>query len=166
MVCFRLKPHKGSKRGAQTGPNPTDRAKTGVKLHLFVDQKGIPLSVGITGANVHDKHSVADVLDSTRIRSARGPRRPINLCMDKGYDYADVDIALRRRRIQPHIRRRGEQPLLGSPRRRPKRWVVERTISWLLNFRAIRIRWERSAANYSALLALACSLLVFKRSLS
>lgn len=84
--------------------------------------------------------------------------------MDKGYDYADVDFALRERRIKAHIRRRGEHPLLGSPRRKPKRWVVERTISWLMNFRAIRIRWERQPDNYLAIVTLGCALLALKRS--
>ena len=42
----------------------------------------------ITGANVHDKWMVAEALDAVALRASRGSRRPENLCLDKGYDYA------------------------------------------------------------------------------
>jgi transposase len=153
------------KKGDLTGPNPTDRAKSGVKIHVLTDQRGIPLSVGITGANVNDHLFTGPALDGIRIRAPRGPRRPVNLCMDKGYDYASVDLIVRSKGVCPHIRRRGEDPLLGSPRRKPKRWVVERTISWLQNFRGIRTRWDRKGKNYYSMLLFASALLVYKRSL-
>ena len=35
----------GVKRGAHTGPNPTDRAKPGCKRHVICDANGIPLLV-------------------------------------------------------------------------------------------------------------------------
>ena len=37
-----------------TGPNPTDRGKLGTKRHILTDVQGIPLSVVITAANIHD----------------------------------------------------------------------------------------------------------------
>jgi putative transposase len=40
--------------GKKTGPNPTDRGKRGVKRSLATDARGVPLSVDIEGANVHD----------------------------------------------------------------------------------------------------------------
>ena len=66
------------------------------------------ISVVLTGANVHDKWPVADVLDAVIVRNSRGPRRPKNLCLDKGYDYADPEAEIISRRITPHIRRRGD----------------------------------------------------------
>lgn len=36
------------------GPNPTDRAKNGVKRSLLVEADGGPLSVIVAGANVPD----------------------------------------------------------------------------------------------------------------
>lgn len=154
---------EGSKRGALTGPNPTDRGKSGVKRCLVTDAKGIPLGVVLAGANVHDKWLLEPTLDSVGIRSSRGPRRPKNLCLDKGFDYADTEKAVRRRGIIPHIRRRGEPPLLGCIRGKPRRWVVERTNSWHNNFRAIKIRWDVKAENHHALLLLACALITFNR---
>ena len=155
---------EGAKRGDHTGPNPTDRAKLGVKRHILTDGRGVPLSVCITGANVHDKWMVAPVLDAVVARAPRGPRRPVNLCLDKGYDYADAEAAVRKRGIVPHIRRRGEA-LLGCYKGKPRRWVIERTNSWHNRFRALLIRWERKADNYRALVCLGCAIIAFQQAL-
>lgn len=48
--------------GVKTGKNPTDRAKSGAKIHLLVDERGAPLAIHITGANEHDKWSVDDLI--------------------------------------------------------------------------------------------------------
>ena len=119
---------QGTKRGVDTGPNPTDQSKLGVKRHVLTDGRGVPLAVLITAANVHDKWMVASMLDAVVIRAPRGPRRPRHLCLDKGYDYQNAEAAVRVRGITPHIRRRGEQPLIGCVRGKPRRWVVERTV--------------------------------------
>ena len=37
-----------------TGPNPTDRSKSGTKRSLLVDGQGIPLGITVDGANRHD----------------------------------------------------------------------------------------------------------------
>jgi len=119
--------------------------------------------VKITGANVHDKHMLAPTLDAVVIRTARGPRRPAHLCLDKGYDYPDCDAAVRQRRIKPHIRRRGEKKMIGCFRGKPRRWVVERTNSWHNRFRGLLIRWETTGANYLALVQLACALIALQQ---
>ena len=134
-----------------------------MKRHVLTDARGVPLAVRITGANVHDKWLVAEVLDAVVVRRLFGPRRPRHLCLDKGYDYADCEAAVRVRGIIPHIRRRGEQPLVGCIRGKPRRWVVERTNSWHNRFRGLLIRWERIAENYLAMLQLACGLIAFQQ---
>ena len=154
---------EGAKRGDLTGPSPTDRAKRGVKRHVLTDGRGVPLSAEISGANVHDKWLAAQTLDSVVMRAPRGPRRPENICLDKGYDYADVDAAIRQRRITPHIRRRGEPPLLGRYKGKARRWVVERTNSWHNRFRGLLIRWERIGALYLGLVHFACGLIAFQQ---
>lgn len=132
---------------------------------MLTDARGVPLGVTITGANVHDKWLVGETLDSVVLRAPRGPRRPDHLCLDKGYDYADSEKAVRDRRITPHIRRRGEQPLVGVARGKPRRWVVERTNSWHNRFRGLLVRWERKAANYLAMLQLASGMIAFRTAL-
>ena len=122
----------------------------------------MPIALEISGANVHDKWGLAETLDNIILRAPRGPRRPRHLCLDKGYDYPDTEREVRRRRIQPHIRRRGEPPLLGCVRGKPRRWVVERTNSWHNQFRGLLVRWERKASNYRALCELACALIAYR----
>lgn len=154
---------ESAKGGSATGPNPTDRAKLGVKRHILTDERGVPLSAIITGANVHDKWMVAQTLDAVALRAARGPRRPTHLCLDKGYDYRDAEACVRARGIIPHIRRRGENALVGCVRGKARRWVVERTNSWHNRFRALLVRWERKGEQYLAMLHLACGLIAFRQ---
>jgi putative transposase len=134
-----------------------------VKRHILTDGRGVPLAAVTTGANVHDKWLVARVLDAIVVRAPRGPRRPTHLCLDKGYDYADAEAAVRARGIVPHIRRRGEPPLLGVVHGRPRRWVVERTASWHNRFRGLLVRWERRADNYLAMVQLVCGIIAFQQ---
>lgn len=72
----RLRQSAGRKRGPLTGPNPTDRGKLGSKIHLITDRNGLPLSLGISGANMHDSLGLEPLVRGIPpIRSRRGPRR-------------------------------------------------------------------------------------------
>jgi putative transposase len=73
--------------GTQTGRNPTDRGKSGSKIHLLVDELGAPLAIWITGANEHDKWSVDDLI--VHIVTKR-PYSEQHFCADRGYDFVDV----------------------------------------------------------------------------
>ena len=146
------------------GPNPTDRAKNGVKTSLLVEQDGGPLAITIAGANVPD----AQLLDAT-IRAIVLERPepeaayPQHLCLDKGYDNATGWGACVDHDYEPHIALIRD-PRPPRPKRQPaRRWVVERTIAWLHQCRGILIRWERKAENYLAFLKLACILLWYRR---
>ncbi len=61
------------------GPNPTDRGKKGLKIHLIVDPHGLPLSIGISAANLHDSQAliplVRDIPPSAHVAApdAGGP---------------------------------------------------------------------------------------------
>jgi putative transposase len=63
-----------------------------------------------------------------------------------------------------HIRSRGEEKkaLAHDPRLRARRWVVERTHSWLNRFRRILTSWEKRADTYLAMLHLACALITWR----
>ena len=43
------------------------------------------------------------------------------------------------------------------------RWVVERTLGWLHQFRRLRVRYERRADIHEAFLSLGCSIICFRR---
>ena len=73
-----------------------------------------------------------------------------------------------KRGIEPIIPRRRNNPRATHQdgrklRRYKRRWVVERTNSWLQTFRRLVARYERSAAIFTALVHLACALMTLKR---
>ena len=85
--------------GEDTGPSPVDRSKTGTKRSVLTDQRGAPLAVEITGANTHDKTVALATLDGIVVnRPEKVVYRLHHLCLDKGYDYAEV-IGGRRTRL-------------------------------------------------------------------
>jgi putative transposase len=148
------------------GRNPTDRGKSGSKIHLLVDQEGMPCGVALAGANVHDSRLVTAtlkgrVLPVPTIKLAEKP----HLCLDKAYDMKRVETEVLNHNYTPHIRRIGEEKQQhGRPDVHPaRRWVVERTFAWLKGFRAIRTRYTCKGRNYLALLHLACALVLTRR---
>jgi transposase len=151
------------KGGALTGPNPTDRGKRGTKYHLLVDAAGLPLNVAVSGANRHDSMLVEPILDGMPAikRGGRGHprRRPIKLHA-LGYDNPRVRRYLRRRRITARIARIGRD---SSQRLGRHRWVVERTIGWLLSYKRLALRYHRTATTINALARLAITLICARR---
>ncbi|MBK4739008.1 IS5 family transposase [Noviherbaspirillum pedocola] len=148
--------------GTLTGSNPTDRGKFGCKHHLIVDQRGLPLVVQISGANVHDSQMLCPLINALPLvagLSGHPRRRPDKLHADKGYDYACYRRWLRQRGITPRIARRGQE---SKERLGRYRWVVERTIGWLHRYRRLHIRYERRAEIHLAFLYLACSLICWR----
>ncbi len=151
--------------GEGTGPNPTDRGKKGTKRSLQTDGNGIPLSVVVDGANRHDKKLVQGTLDSIIVERPDPREVKQNMSMDKGYDYPDIRELVEEYGYTAHIRSRGEEidEKKQMPGYRARRWVVERTHSWINRFRRLLIRWEKKLENYIAMLHLACAWITFKR---
>jgi putative transposase len=78
---------QGAFWGDLIGPNPTDRAKKGVKRSLLVEAHGGPLAVVVAGANVRDDKLLAATLDAIVVeRPEPTEEAPQHLCLDKGYD--------------------------------------------------------------------------------
>jgi putative transposase len=78
---------QGSKRGGLVGPNPTDRAKNGVKKSLLVEKYGGPLAIIIAGANVPDAQLLDQTIQAIVLeRPEPEEDYPQHLCLDKGYD--------------------------------------------------------------------------------
>ena len=87
-----------------------------------------------------------------------------NLCLDAGYDYDEVRETLLEFGFTAHIRSRGEEAkaLKAEAGKRARRWVVERTHSWMNRFRRILIRWDKKSENYLAFLHFVCALIAFR----
>jgi len=151
--------------GDKTGPNPTDRGKSGVKRSLLTEGQGVPIGLTIEGANRHDMKLVEDTIERIVVeRPEPSDDKPQGMCLDKGYDYQDVRDTLQEFGFTAHIRSRGEeaQEIKREAGKRARRWVVERTHSWMNRFRRILIRWEKKPENYIAFLHFACALIAFR----
>jgi putative transposase len=153
--------------GKKTGPNPTDRAKRGVKRSLLTEAHGVPIGLAMAGANRHDMKLVKQTVNSLVVKRPRPTKkRPQGMCLDKGYDYAEVRDTLKEFGFTAHIRARGEeaQAMKRNAGFKARRWVVERTHSWMNRFRRVLIRWDKSPDNYLAFLHFACALIAFRAS--
>lgn len=135
--------------------------KKGTKRSILTDAKGVPLSVTVDGANRHDKKLEKKTLDDIIIDRPSPDEIIQNICMDKGYNFPDIRKLVEDYGYTAHIRSRGEEKIkiLGF---RARRWVVERTHSWLNKFRRLLIRWEKKIENYLAMLHLASAWITFK----
>jgi putative transposase len=115
------------------GPNPTDRGKKGSKRHLLVDRRGVPLSLVVTGANVHDCKRLDDVLTAIVVKREDPPhRRSKHLCADAGYRGAQHLRTIEDHGYIPHVvDRRTEAGIKQrDPNKKARRWVVEVCHSW------------------------------------
>lgn len=125
----------------------------------MVDRKGTPLGLSLSGANRHDSMMLAATLDAVpSVRKGRGRprRRPGKLHADKAYDHKRCRRECRARSVTPRIARRGIET---SQKLGRHRWVVERTFSWLNQFRRLAIRYERRADIHKAFVTLGCALI-------
>lgn len=151
----------------EKGPAPTQPTgeKKGTKRSILTDANGIPLAREVAGANIHDMKLVEATLENiVAFRPIPTPEREQNLCQDKGYDYQCINTLVRRYGFTPHIRHRGEDAVAyRHPEQPARRWVVERTNSWMNRFRRILIRWEKKLENYVAMLDFAFAVIVFDK---
>jgi putative transposase len=152
------------------GKNPTDRGKQGTKRSLLTEGGGVPIGVVAEGSNRNDFKLLRETIESIAIErplptQQQQQQQQQGMCLDKGYDYDEVREILKEFGFTAHIRPRGEeaQAIKREAGYKARRWVVERTHSWMNRFRAILIRWEKKAANYLALLHLSCAYITFKQ---
>lgn len=112
-------------------------------------------------ANWHDARCLADVLYAVVVDR---PDEEQHLLLDKGYDNPLGRAAAEACGYTPHIQTiRQHVAPRRSGRRKPRRWVVERTLAWLRKCRSLLIRYNKRATNYLGLLQLACALIWYRR---
>ncbi len=123
------------------------------------------MGLAVDGANRHDMKLVWATVDSLAVyRPAPRPEQPQGMCLDRGYDFAEVRRTLEEFGFTAHIRGRGEEAwaIKREAGFKARRWVVERTHSWLNRFRRILVRWDKSPDNYIAFLHFACALITLR----
>lgn len=151
-------------KGDQIGPNPTDRAKPGVKKSLIVEADGGPLGIAIAGANVPDAQLLNATIAAMVLEQPPGEEGyGQHLVMDKRYDNDPGYGACIDHDYIPHIALKRDERPPRSTEHPTRRWVVERTLAWLSMCRGVLIRSKKKSVNYLGLLKPACGLLWFRR---
>jgi transposase len=110
----------------------------------------------LTGAHEHDVTQMIPLVDAIpAVHGKLGRPRcsPERVQGDRAYDSNHHRAMLHERGIEPVTARRNTKHGSGLGK---TRWVVERPVSWLHQMRRLRLRAERRADVYEALIALGC----------
>lgn len=128
------------------------------KRHLLVDTLGLPISISVTSAGVHDK------VGAWRLLAGLKPLVPrlAKIWADGAYtsgklarwcrEYGGWDLEIVER--DPEVQGFAVQP---------RRWVVERSFAWLVRNRRLRIDYERKLQTSETLIEVAFIRLLVRR---
>lgn len=130
---------------------------------LMIDGEGTPLSAFTTAANVSEVNAIETLVDERLL-----PTLPERLMYDKAADADWLRETLGVRGIAlicPHRSNRTKPPLQDgrAMRRYKRRFKVERSISWLHNYRRLITRWEYHPELFEGFVHLACLFTILKR---
>jgi transposase len=124
-----------------------------------MDAHGLPWAALVTEAHRHDVTQLLPLLEAVPpVRGKRGRphRRPRGVQGDRGYDLEPHRRELRARGLTPALANRGTDHGSGLGK---SRWVVERTLAWLPQWRRLRGRYDRRADMHEAFLTRGCALI-------
>jgi transposase len=128
---------------------------------VLTDATGVPLVINLAPANQHDGSTMLPLvatMPAVAGKVGRPKQKPDQVLADKAFDDASLRGILRWLGIEPVIPKRGsDEAGLGK-----LRWFVERTISWLHQFRRLRIRWDRKPEVHQAFLDLAAAVICYR----
>jgi putative transposase len=125
----------------------------------------VPVGLAVDGANRPDLKLVRETLESIPVeRPASTAAAPQHLCLDNGYNYAEPKQIVEEFRFTAHLPKEPQaaQATKRQARQKARRWVVERTHSWMNRFRGILIRWNKKPENYIAMLHFAFALITYR----
>ena len=143
--------------GEKAGRSPVDRGKQGLKRSTLADARGVPLDLVSAGANRHDAPLLGPTLDG--LDALRPLPTDITAHLDRGSAGAPTRTLLDGLGIAGVIARKG----IPAPLQVGKRWVVERTQSWMNGYGKLRRCTERSGVVVDFYLFLAAALVVTHR---
>jgi transposase len=136
---------------------------------VLADGAGTPLGVHLEAASPSEVKLVEATLDSIKVKTGKRKRgKPQRLIGDRGYDSNTVRALLVKRGIEPIIPARSNNTVATHQdgrklRRYKRRWIIERSNSWLQTFRRLVVRYERSEKVFAALVHMACALITLNR---
>ena len=159
-------------RSRQKGGSAVGKTKRGkgTKWMVLVDGKGIPLGVRLESASPNEVTLAEPTLAEVRVPRPKGrPRqKPERVIADRAYDSDPLRERLRKRGIELIVPYRENNRLRRYEDRRKlrrykRRWIVERTNSWLGQFLRLLVRHEHLLSIYRAFFYLACFWITLRR---
>jgi transposase len=94
-------------------------------------------------------------------------RKRQNLCADAGYKGEPARKVISNCKYEPHVKQRREE--YEAKRKHPgfkaRRWVVERTHSWMNRFRKLLVSFEKTEASYVGLLSMAAAMICWRQTI-
>lgn len=130
-----------------TGYDANKKIK-GRKRHIAVDSEGNVAAVGITAANVHDKPG------SKSLEQDIGDLNKVKKIVADGA-YKGVPPFTLQGRVEWEIVEKIKGDHQACFKVLPKRWIVERTLAWLSNFRRLSKDYEKSIVMSKAMILMA-----------
>lgn len=118
---------------------------------------------------MHDSKLLEQTLNGIVCSRPKPRKQPLQtLCVDAGYVGHPVLVASRKQNYQLNLKTRSQErrEKLSHPEYEARRWVVERTHSWLNRFRKLLVSFEKTKASYLALLFLAAALICWRQTIT
>ena len=128
---------------------------------MLSDANGVPLSFVVTSANTNDITQLLPLIQSippVRGKAGKPRQRPEKVQGDRGYDSEPHREALRKMGIKPILAKRKTEHGSGLGK---TRWMIERTMAWLRQFRRLRMRYEKRADIHEAFVCIACIMICY-----
>jgi transposase len=149
--------------GPDTHNAPGSKGRKTMKFHIGVDRNGIGLGAIIAAGPANDFPLLAPTLDQICARHSTTAIGRLHL--DRGYGYPSLPSKLGHHQIASVVvtmrNKRGDGRVLLAGLK--QRWVVERTNSWLTNFRQLKINWDRTVEHRLAAIQLGFTILILYR---
>jgi len=149
--------------GDKTGISPVDRKKLGTKVGITVEEKGIPVGLIIAKGNRHDTQLFDSLIHNLQHQITQSKNHYLRT--DKGFTSKknrQKAISMNFTPVMP-LKKPKNKPYPKPPIKDKKRWVVERTLSWLNRFRRIFVRYEKKSEHFLALVQFAFQIIVFNK---
>ncbi|MFI0717254.1 IS5 family transposase [Streptomyces inhibens] len=139
--------------GETVGPSPVDRRKQGLKRSVATDGEGVPVGLAAAGANRHDSKLLEPTLESVddQVGSVL-PEYP-TIQLDSAYNGRPCAEALEEHGLVGEIAVKG----VKAPIQAGRRWVVERTHSWMNGYSELRRFFQRTTETVEFYLYLAAA---------
>ena len=131
---------------------------------MITDANGVPLGTALAAANIAETELIEPAMNDIPVALPKD----VPVVADRGYDSDDLRERMAKERLcllSPHRRGR-TRPSRNDGRRLRRyrrRFVIERSNSWLHYYRRLANRWEYYTFMYQGFVRLACILIAFAR---